>query len=86
MWSPVMTLPFHPHTATISITVVGETNIQTLLYHELLQALNVGGAGIIVDVQTVGLVVDDVGIGTQRIEHRLAMFQELPLAQSKPKP
>ena len=57
--------------ATISITVVGETNIQTLLYHELLQALNVGGAGIIVNVQTVGLVVDDVGIGTQRIEHRL---------------
>ena len=68
--------------ATISITVVGETNIQTLLYHELLQALDVGGAGIVVDVQTVGLCIDDIGICTESID--LAMFQELPLAQSRP--
>ena len=30
-----------------------------------------GGAGIIVDVQTVGLCIDDVGVCTQCVEHRL---------------
>ena len=58
--------------ATISIAVIGETNIQTLLYHELLQTLNMGRAGIVVDVQTVRLCIDDIGIGTQRIKHRLS--------------
>ena len=58
--------------ATVSIAVIGETNIQTLLYHELLQTLNMGRAGIVVDVQTVRLCIDDIGIGTQRIKHRLS--------------
>ena len=57
--------------ATISITVVGETNIQTLLYHELLQALDVGGAGIVVDVQAVRLCIDDIGVCAQCVEDAL---------------
>lgn len=39
--------------AAVSITIVSETNIQTLLDNKPLQALNVGGACI---------VVDDIGI------------------------
>ena len=31
-----------------------------------------GGTGVVVDVQAVGLCIDDVGIGPQRIEHRLS--------------
>ena len=58
--------------ATISIAVIGETNIQTLLYHELLQALNVSRSSIVIDIRTVGLCIDDVGVSTQRIEHRLS--------------
>ena len=57
--------------ATISIAVIGKTDVQPLLYHELLQALDVGGTCIVVDIRTVGLCIDDVGISSQRIEHRL---------------
>ena len=57
--------------ATVGIAIVGKTNIQTLFHHELLQALDVGGASIVVDVQSVGLCIDDVGISAQCIEHRL---------------
>jgi len=57
--------------AAVSITIVGKANVQTLFHHELLQALDMGGAGIVVDVQAVGLCIDDIGICAQRIEHRL---------------
>ena len=58
--------------ATVSITVIGETNVQALLHHELLQALNVSRSSIVIDIRTVGLCIDDVGVSTQRIEHRLS--------------
>jgi len=58
--------------AAISIAVIGKTDVQPLLYHELLQALDVGGTCIVVDIQSVGLYIDDVGVSTQRIEHRLS--------------
>jgi hypothetical protein len=65
-------IPLLIHTqATVSITVIGETNIQPLLYHKLLQPLNMSRASVQVDVQTVGLVVDDIGVCAQRIEHAL---------------
>lgn len=34
-----------------------------------------GGAGIVVDVQTVGLCIDDIGVCTQCVEHR---FSDVP--------
>ena len=55
--------------ATISIAVIGKTDVQPLLYHELLQALDVGGTCIVVDIRTVGLCIDDIGISSQSIEH-----------------
>ena len=61
--------------ATVSIAVIGETDVQPLLYHELLQTLDVGRARIVVDVQTVGLCIDDIGISFQSIEHR---FSDIP--------
>ena len=57
--------------APVGVTVVGKAHIQTLLDDEFLQALDVGGAGVFVDVQAVGLGVDDVGGGAQRVKHRL---------------
>ena len=57
--------------ATISIAVIGKAHVQTLFHHELLQALDVGGTCIVVDIQTVGLVVDDIGVCAQRIENGL---------------
>ena len=57
--------------AAISIAVIGKANIQPLLNYELLQTLDMGGASIVVDVQAIGLVVDDISICTQSIEHRL---------------
>ena len=56
--------------AAVCITIIGETNVQAFLHNELLQSLDVSGAGI-VDVQTIGLVVDDVGICAQCIKDGL---------------
>lgn len=78
-----VTLLIHAQ-ATVSITVIGETNIQTLFHHKLLQTFNVGGIGIVIDIQTIWLCIDDVGVGSQCIENRLRVFQALPLAQSRP--
>ena len=61
--------------ATVSISIIGETDVQPLLYHELLQALDVGGTCIVVDIHTVGLCIDDIGICAQSIEHR---FSDVP--------
>ena len=58
--------------ATISVTIESKTDIQTVLHHKLLQTLNMGRASIVVNVQAVGLIVDDVGICAQSIEHRLS--------------
>ena len=58
--------------AAVSIAIKGKANVQTVLYHELLQALDMGRTSIIVDVQTVRLVVDNVGIRTQSIKNRLS--------------
>ena len=56
--------------ATISIAVIGKTNVQTLFNHEFLQAFDVGRASVIIDIRTVRLCIDDVGISSQRVEHR----------------
>ena len=69
-----ITLLIHTQ-APVSIAIVGEAHIQALFHHEFLQALDVSGAGVQVDVQAVGLVVDDIGICAQSIEHR---FSNIP--------
>ena len=69
-----ITLLIHTQ-ATVSIAVIGKTDVQALFNHELLQTLNVGRTSIVVDVQTVGLCIDDIGISSQSIEHR---FSDVP--------
>lgn len=78
-----VTLLIHAQ-ATVSITVIGKPDVQALFNHELLQTFNVGGIGIVIDIQTIWLCIDDVGVGSQCIENRLRVFQALPLAQSRP--
>ena len=58
--------------ATVCIAIERKADIQTVLYHELLQALDMGRTSIIVDVQTVRLVVDNVGVSTQSVKHTLS--------------
>ena len=57
--------------AAVCIAVIGKAHVQTLFHHKLLQTLDVGGACVQVDVQAVGLVVDDIGVCAQCIEHTL---------------
>ena len=57
--------------AAVGVAVIGKADVEVVLDHELLQALNVGGAGVQVDVQAVGLVVDDIGVCAQRVKHAL---------------
>ena len=44
--------------ATVSIAVIGKTDVQPLLYHELLQSLDMGRACIVIDMHKITL--DDV--------------------------
>ena len=57
--------------AAVGIAIVCKTDIQALLHNKLLEALDMSGASIIVDVQTIRMVIDDVGICSEGIEHRL---------------
>ena len=57
--------------AAVSITVVGKADVEMIFHNELLQTLNVGRTSIVIDIRAVRLVVDNVGIGPQRIEYRL---------------
>ena len=57
--------------AAVGVAVVGEAHVQALLHHQFLQTLNVGGAGVEVDIQAVGLCVDDSGVGAQGVKHGL---------------
>lgn len=57
--------------AAVGVAVVGKADVEVVLDDELLQTLNVGGAGVQVDVQAVGLVVDDVGVCTESIKNAL---------------
>ena len=52
--------------AAVGVTIVGKADIQALLHYEFLQTLDVGGASIVVDIQTVRLVID-VFIDTKNI-------------------
>ena len=57
--------------AAVGIAVVGKADVKVIFDDELLQTLDVGGTGVVVDVQAVGLVVDDIGVRTQRVENAL---------------
>ena len=46
--------------AAIYIAIVSKTNIQAFFYNEFLQTFDMSGACIVVDVQTIGLVVDNI--------------------------
>lgn len=41
---------------------IGKAHIQSVVHHIFLQHLNVGGAGVLADVEAIGLGVDDVGL------------------------
>ena len=57
--------------AAVSVAIESKADIQTVLYHKLLKTLNMSRASVVVDVQTVRLVVDDISIRTQSIKNRL---------------
>ena len=57
--------------ATIRIAVVSKSNIQTFFYNKLLQTLNMSRACIVIDVQSVWLVIDHIGICAECVKHRL---------------
>ena len=57
--------------AAVGVAVIGKADVKVVLNDELLQALNVGGAGVQVDIQAVGLVVDDVSVRAESVKHAL---------------
>ena len=57
--------------ATIGITIIGKTNIQTFLHNELLQALNMSRTSVVVNVQSIRLIVDYIGICAQCVKNEL---------------
>ena len=57
--------------AAIGVAIVGKAHVQSLLYHQTLQAVDMGGTAIDIDVEAIGRIADNAHIGTQRVEHRL---------------
>ena len=55
--------------AAVSVAVIGESDVEPLLAHIRLQALDMRGTAAHVDVEAIGLVGDHVDIGTERGEH-----------------
>ena len=61
----------HSETA-VGVAVKGKADIELVFTDKLLQSLNVGGAAAQVHVHAVGLIVDDVRLGAERVEHGAA--------------
>ena len=57
--------------AAVSIAVISKANIQALFHNKLLQSFNMGRASIQVDVQAIGLIIDNIGICAESIKNRL---------------
>ena len=57
--------------AAVCITIIGKTNIQTFLHNELLQALNMSRTSVVVNVQSIRLIVDYIGICAQCVKNGL---------------
>lgn len=63
-------IAFFIHTQTaVSVAIIGEAYIQPILHHKLLQTLNVGRTCIVVDIQTIRLIVNYIGICTKCIKN-----------------
>ena len=56
--------------AAVGVAIVGKANIQAVIHNELLQHLNVGGTGVVVDVDAVGLIVDHISLCAQGFEYQ----------------
>ena len=60
------------HTETaIRITIIGKANIKTIIYHKLLQSLNMSRTGIIIDIEAIWLSIDHIAFGTERFKNGL---------------
>ena len=56
---------------SVRISVIGESHIQLLLFHKLLEHFNVSGTAVRVDVRSVRFVVDDISFCSKCIEYAL---------------
>ena len=64
-------IAFFIHTqAPVGIAVIGKAHIQTVIQHKPAKDIDMGGTGIGVDVVTVGIGIDDIGFGAQRVKNR----------------
>ena len=57
--------------APVRISVISKSDVQMVVQDELPKVLDVGGAAVGIDVQAVRLIVDDIGLGAERIENAL---------------
>ena len=61
------------HTETaIRITIIGKANIKAVIYHKLLQSLNMSRTGIIIDIEAIWLSIDHIALGTERLKNGLS--------------
>ena len=57
--------------ASVRVAVIGKAGVQILFQYKLLQMLNMGGAAVRVDIEAVGLVIDHIGLGAERVKYGL---------------
>ena len=57
--------------AAVRIPVEGKADVEPVLQNEVTQALDMGGAAVNVDIESVGMVVDDIGVSAEGIKDAL---------------
>ena len=55
----------------VGVTVKGKTYIQMLVHNQFLKSADMGRTGVLVDVESVGVGVDDICLRSKGIENRL---------------
>ena len=55
--------------AAVGVTVERKADIELIIEHELLHLLNMRRAAVDVNINTVGIIGDNIGIGTQSVKH-----------------
>ena len=83
MWSPSTTAPgVVDGDQPVGVAVEGQAGVGPFRHHLEPQVLGMGGAATVIDVATIGVVVDDDDVGTEALEGGRGDRLAAPLAQS----
>ena len=54
---------------TVSISIIGKSNVQAIVYHIFLKDFDMGGSTVCIDVSSIRLIVDHISFRLKRLEN-----------------